>query len=103
MFASGEVSFTLAGRCTQFAADVGVDDEAGLDVARQRAGGTVGFSVTGDGTVLAETRTVSTVDPAQALGADISGVTTLTLRVGDGGDGTQNDRASWADARVRCG
>jgi hypothetical protein len=26
----------------------------------------------------------------------------LSLRVTDGGDGTQNDHASWADARVHC-
>jgi hypothetical protein len=26
---------------------------------------------------------------------DVSGVETLTLRVTDGGDGVQNDRASW--------
>ncbi|RSM46488.1 alpha-glucosidase [Actinoplanes sp. ATCC 53533] len=103
MFASGEVSFALGGRCTRFAADVGVDDEAGLDVARQRVGGTAGFTVAGDGSVLAGTGTMITTDPARALTADLTGVTTLTLRVDDGGDGTQNDRASWADARVRCG
>jgi alpha-glucosidase len=103
MFATGDVSFALGGRCTQLVTDVGVDDEAGLDVARQHVGGTVAFSVAGDGTVLSDTGTMSTVDPARTLTVDVTGVSTLTLRVGDGGDGTQNDRASWADARVHCG
>jgi len=103
MFTSGEVSFALGGRCTRLVTDVGVDDEAGLDVARQKAGGTVAFSVAGDGTTLAGTGTMSTLDAARTLSVDITGVSTLTLAAGDGGDGTQNDRASWADARVNCG
>jgi hypothetical protein len=102
MHAVGEVSFDLGGRCTEFAADVGVDDGAGLDVARQRAGGTAAFAVDGDGNPLAATATLGVRDPARALTAYLTGVRTLTLRVTDGGDGTQNDHASWADARVRC-
>jgi hypothetical protein len=102
MHAVGEVSFALGGGCTRFAADVGVDDEAGLDVARQGAGGTVGFTVAGDGVPLTETGTLNTRSPARTLEIDVTGVRTLTLRVGDGGDGNQNDHASWADARVRC-
>jgi hypothetical protein len=102
MFAPGEVSFALDGRCTEFVADVGVDDEAGLDVARQRVGGTVGFTVDGDGTALVDTGPMNTLMPARPLHLDVGGVRVLTLRVTDAGDGTQNDRASWADARVHC-
>ncbi|HEU4423039.1 MAG TPA: NPCBM/NEW2 domain-containing protein, partial [Pilimelia sp.] len=102
MHAAGEVSFALDGRCTAFRADVGVDDEAGLDVARQRVGGTVSFAVVGDGVTLVDTGTLHTRSPAQALEVDVTGIRTLTLRVGDGGDGTQNDHASWADARIHC-
>lgn len=102
MFATGEVSFALGGRCTRFVADVGVDDEAGLNVARQRAGGTVAFSVLGDGSTLSSTGTVHVRTPAQRLDVDVSGVQTLTLRVTDGGDDTRNDHASWADARLAC-
>jgi hypothetical protein len=102
MFAPAEVTFALDGRCTRFVADVGLDDEASLDIARTRAGGTIGFTVLGDGATLADTGTVGTRDPARTLTVDVTGVRTLTLRVTDTGDGNQNDRASWADARVRC-
>jgi len=102
MFAPGEVTFALDGRCTQFTADVGVDDEARLDVARTRLGGTVGFVVAGDGATLTDTGVLTVRSPVRTVTADVTGVKTLTLRVTDGGDGTQNDRASWADARVRC-
>jgi alpha-glucosidase len=102
MFAPGEVTFALDGRCTQFVADVGLDDEASLDIARTHLGGTIGFTVLGDGARLADTGTVGTRDPARTLTVNVTGVKTLTLRVTDAGDGTTNDRASWADARVRC-
>jgi len=102
MFAPGEVRFALDGRCTQFVVDVGLDDEASLDIARTRMGGTITFTVVGDGATLADTGTVGTRDPARTLTVDVTGVRALTLRVGDAGDGTQNDRASWADARIRC-
>ncbi|MFD1051240.1 NPCBM/NEW2 domain-containing protein, partial [Kibdelosporangium lantanae] len=49
-----QVQLTLDG-CTEFVADVGVDDQAGLDVARQKVGGTAGFVVQGDGKTLADT------------------------------------------------
>ncbi|TWP52597.1 alpha-glucosidase [Lentzea tibetensis] len=100
--ASSEVTVALDARCTSFAASVGVDDEAGLDVARQRVGGTVSFQVLGDGVVLADTGVLGVRTPVRDLAVDVSGVKVLTLRVGDGGDGTQNDHASWGDVRVRC-
>ncbi len=103
-FAPATVSFALGGRCTELVADVGVDDEAGLDVARAGgAGGTVGFAVTGDGAALAAVGPVSTRDAARHLDVDLTGVSTMDLQVTDGGDGTLNDRASWGDARVHCG
>ncbi|SDR89325.1 NPCBM/NEW2 domain-containing protein [Actinopolymorpha singaporensis] len=33
----------------------------------------------------------------------LSGVDTLSLRMGDGGDGSYGDRGDWADAQVTCG
>jgi len=50
-----------------------VDDEAGLDVARQHAGGTAGFEVLGDGVRLGATGTLTTHDPARALDLDVTG------------------------------
>jgi hypothetical protein len=100
--AAGEVSFDLGTGCTSFAADVGVDDEAGLDVARQRSGGTASFVVLGDGAVLAESGTLGVRTPARTLRVDVTGVRTLTLRTTDAGDGSQHDHASWGDARIQC-
>jgi hypothetical protein len=99
--ASSEITYQLTG-CSAFAASVGVDDEAGLDVARQKVGGTVSFQVLGDGKVLADTGFLGVRAPVRDLAVDVTGVSTLTLRVLDGGDGTQNDHASWGDARIRC-
>jgi hypothetical protein len=101
-FAASEVTLALDGTCAAFAAEVGVDNEAGLDVARQKVGGTVAFQVLGDGVPLADSGTVGVRTPAKALTADLTGVKVLTLRVTDGGDGNQNDRASWGDVRIRC-
>jgi hypothetical protein len=102
MFAPGEVSFTLGGKCTEFVSDVGLDDEASLDIARTHLGGTIGFGVAGDGAALADSGTMTTFEKAKTLDVNVTGVDTLTLRVTDGGDGTTNDRASWGDARVKC-
>ncbi len=101
MYANAQVEFALT-NCTQFIADVGVDDEAGLDVARQKVGGTAGLGVEGDGVSLVDTGTLGVRTPARHIDLDLSGVRTLTLKVNDGGDGTQNDHASWGDARVHC-
>ncbi|MEO6085199.1 MAG: glycoside hydrolase family 97 catalytic domain-containing protein [Umezawaea sp.] len=66
------------------------------------------FEVTGGFTVrkavsdVTLSEAVNTRSPARSLAVDITGVRNLTLRVSDGGDGPQNDRASWGDARVRC-
>jgi hypothetical protein len=102
MYAAGEITLALDGKCTEFVADVGVDDDASLDVARTRVGGTVGFAVLGDGATLADTGTVNVRTPVRTLTVDVTGVRTLSLKVGDGADGNQNDHASWADARLRC-
>src|SRR5439155_15478272 len=44
MYAAGEVSFTLGGACTEFAADAGVDDAAGLGGSRTRVRGKAAFT-----------------------------------------------------------
>ncbi|MGZ4168988.1 MAG: NPCBM/NEW2 domain-containing protein [Solirubrobacteraceae bacterium] len=40
--------------------------------------------------------------PAQHLSADISGVSQLTLNVGDAGDGNGHDNADWGNAELMC-
>jgi alpha-glucosidase len=97
-----DVSVAVAGKCREFRAEVGVDDEVDGRVDRAAAGGTVAFALIGDGRVLAQTSTLRTTDAAAPLVADITGVQQLTLRVTDGGDGTSLDHASWGDARLTC-
>jgi len=45
---------------------------------------------------------LNTHTPVQELRLNVTGVQTLTLRSSDAADGTLNDHASWADARIRC-
>ncbi|WP_154674315.1 beta-galactosidase [Nakamurella lactea] len=89
------VTLDLAGKCTSFAGDVGLDDSAGSK-------GSVTFAVVGDGTTLASTPVMRGGQPAQQLTADLTGLQTLVLQVGDAGDGVGHDNADWGDARIVC-
>jgi beta-galactosidase GanA len=81
--------------CTQFSSDVGVDDSA--------AGkGSVTFSVLADGAQVASTGVMRGGQPAQHLTADVTGVSQLTLDVGDAGDGIGHDNGDWGDAELMC-
>jgi hypothetical protein len=94
--APSTVTVDLAGRCTRFEADVGVDDEVG-------DAGSVQFQVWGDGKKLYDSGVVrGTQGPAGAY-ADVTGVTSMKLEVLDGGDGVDNDHADWGNARLTCG
>jgi alpha-galactosidase len=93
--AASEVTYYLGASCTRFTAHAGVDDET--------AGrGTVGFTVLGDGAVLAETGVVAGGSPAVAVDVDVTGVTELLLVADVGGDGNQYDHAEWVDPRLSC-
>ncbi|WP_223199083.1 NPCBM/NEW2 domain-containing protein [Solihabitans fulvus] len=93
--AFSSVRFYLGGTCTQFHAEVGVDDEAGPQ-------GSVDFHVLGDGTELAGTGVVKSGQAATVLDAPTTGVRVLELRVNDGGNGNRDDHADWADVSVHC-
>jgi hypothetical protein len=81
--------------CTQFSSDVGVDDSA--------AGkGSVTFSVLADGTQVASTGVMRGGQPAQPLSANVTGISQLTLDVGDAGDGIGHDNGDWGDAQLMC-
>jgi alpha-galactosidase len=92
--ASSSVTYHLAGRCTAFTADVGVDDEV--------VNGRVVFQVWRDGVKVADSGYVTGADGARSLTADLTGATTLLLAVTDGGDGINSDHADWANPRVTC-
>ncbi len=95
MHAPAQVQIDVQGRCTRFEAEVGVDDET----AGQ---GSVTFTVLGDGRQLAAGDAVRGGQAAVGLTADLTGVHTLTLAVGDGGDGKNFDHADWGGARITC-
>ncbi|HEX6467839.1 MAG TPA: NPCBM/NEW2 domain-containing protein [Streptosporangiaceae bacterium] len=94
--AAGTIDVNLGGRCSAFAADVGVDAEVGA------GRGSVTFSVLGDGVTLASTPVKAGGQAATPLSVDVSGRTTLRLAVGNGGDTIDFDHADWANARVTC-
>ena len=61
------------------------------------------FTVLGDdGKQLAATDVVHGGQSAVDLTADVTGVHTLSLSVGDGGDGKNYDHADWGLARITC-
>ncbi len=94
--ADSRITYFLGRSCSQFEADVGVDDEVGN-------GGSVRFQVLADGNVVAKTGTLTGASAAQHVVADLTGANEVSLVVTDAGDGLRYDHADWAHARVRCG
>ncbi|SCE41641.1 Glycosyl hydrolase family 59, partial [Streptomyces sp. DvalAA-14] len=90
-----DVTIYLGGNCSKFTSTVGNDSDAG-------GSGSMTFSVLGDGKSLAATGTVRGGDPAQQIGADLTGVQTLDLVVGDAGDGNAYDHGDWAAPELTC-
>ncbi|MFC8094569.1 NPCBM/NEW2 domain-containing protein [Streptomyces sp. NPDC057301] len=93
--AESTVEIDLAGACTSFRSDVGVDDET-------NGQGSVTFTVQADGRTVAETGIIRGGDAAQHLSADITGADKLTLIVGNAGDGNGNDHGDWAGVEMTC-
>jgi NPCBM/NEW2 domain-containing protein len=96
MNALGLAGFHLGGRCTRFAATVGIDDSRG-------GGGSVVFRVVGDGRTLFESAVVRGSTAAVPVSVDVTGVEQLDLVADPTADGQGNDHADWADARLECG
>lgn len=92
------VRYYLGGACTTLTGVVGIDDAVN-NVGPQ--GGTVTFTVTGDGVTKFATGVI-TRGAATPFTTDVAGVTDLQLVVGDAGDGGYNDRADWADLTISC-
>ncbi|MEO7427635.1 MAG: NPCBM/NEW2 domain-containing protein [Fibrobacteria bacterium] len=77
----------------KFQADVGIDAEI-------TSGGSAIFQVFGDGKKLFESPACKSGSAALPVDVSVKGVDTLTLVVTDNGDGTSNDNADWADAKL---
>ncbi|MEU2791273.1 NPCBM/NEW2 domain-containing protein [Streptomyces sp. NPDC007100] len=93
--APSDITYYTGGRCSTFAAQVGVDDETGDR-------GSVSFEVWADGQRVADSGKLTGTDPAKTVSASVAGAGTVRLVVLDGGDGVQFDHADWADARFSC-
>jgi len=78
---------------TQFSASVGVDGE----VTSQDA--SIEFFVLNGNKTLWQSGVMKAGEAAKTVSVDLHGVKTLTLKVGDAGDGINFDHADWADAR----
>ena len=94
--AAADLRFNLAGACTAFTAQIGVDDEVG-------SSGSVIFSVVGDGTTRFTSPTMTGATATASINVPITGVNELRLVVAVASGGADFDHADWADARVTCG
>jgi alpha-galactosidase len=92
------IDYYLGGNCTQLTGTAGIDDSVDFDPQ----GGTATFTVSGDGASKWDSGVVDRTAP-KPFGVDLTGVQVLSLQVGDGGDGTYNDRADWAGLQLTCG
>ncbi|MGI5149806.1 glycoside hydrolase family 2 TIM barrel-domain containing protein [Plantactinospora sp. CA-294935] len=92
--AASRIVVDLAGGCSAFRADVGVDDEVD--------GGSVGFEVWVDGERRAATGVLTGAAGPERISADVTGGQRLELRITDGGNGNGEDHGDWAAARLTC-
>jgi beta-galactosidase GanA len=91
--AVSSVTLDLPAGCRTFTSDVGVDDAA--------AGkGSVVFSVSVDGVQKVATPVLRGGQAAAHLSVDVTGGHTLTLDVGDAGDGVGHDNGDWGGAEL---
>jgi len=93
--ANSRIVYDLGGRCTSFAACVGVDAEM-----RSYTNSSVVFQVFGDDRKLFDSGVMRLTTPAKQVSVDVHGVKQLALVVTDAGDGINCDHADWADAML---
>jgi alpha-galactosidase len=89
-----EFLIDVKGRALRFSAVVGIDDDVTGDE------GTVVFQVWTDDTLAADTGVIRIGDPPKPISVNLAGVRVLQLICDDGGDTSNGDRASWADAKI---
>jgi alpha-glucosidase len=92
--APANVTVYLGGRCTEFTALLGLDDEITQP-------GSVVFQIVGDGVSRYDSG-VLRPGPAVPVTVDVTGVRMLSLHVTDGGDNKDYDHADWANAQLTC-
>jgi alpha-galactosidase len=87
--------YRLGKVCTNFSADVGIDDET---VGK----GSVVFHVIVDGVEKFNSNTVTAATAVQHVSVDLTGASRMRLLVTDANDGPSNDHADWAGAQLTC-
>jgi NPCBM/NEW2 domain/Domain of unknown function (DUF1929)/Glyoxal oxidase N-terminus len=97
MTAPAEIIYSLAGACSSFSAEVGIDD------LWNTTRGQVVFQVFADNLKIWDSGIMLPTDPFKATGSlTIAGKQQLKLVVTDGGNGGQDDYADWANPIVTC-
>ena len=94
--AVSEISIPLNRAYSSFTSDIGVDDEVGSN-------GTVVFQVVVDGVTRYTSPTMRGSSATQTVTVDVTGATTLRLRIANGGDNINSDHADWAGAKLISG
>jgi hypothetical protein len=92
--AISEIRFDLDQAYSSFESDIGLDD------SKMGGVGTAVFQVWVDDRKVYESKTMRAGDSPESIRMDITGATTLKLIVTDAGDGSQDDNADWAGARL---
>lgn len=93
MWSRTRLTVLLNGHATEFVAKVGVDDSCPVS-------GSVSFQVWVDGREVVNTGVMVSGEAAQTIAVSLAHARKMELRVGNGGDGSNDDAADWADARI---
>jgi hypothetical protein len=92
--AKSKIIFNISD-CTNFTTDIGVDDEV-------TAKGSVVFQVWSGQHKIYDSGLMTYADNAKTVTLDITGATSLSLIVNDGGNGNGHDHADWANSQITC-
>ena len=93
--AISQIVYNINKQYSTFLSDIGMDDETGP--------GSVDFQVFFDSstTPAYDSGVMNQSTATKSISLDVSNVTTLTLVVGDAGDGNVDDHGDWANARLQ--
>jgi hypothetical protein len=94
--ANSEIHFALAGICSSFSAQVGIDDEIPVGL------GSVIFQVFADGVKLYDSGKLTSGGPPGVVFVNLTGRQDLSLVVTETGNTNYDDHADWADAKLVC-
>jgi len=87
--AASTITYNLDKKYARFITDIGADNETS---------GSVQFEILADGVSVYKSNVLYRNSAAEHVDLDAANVTTLTLKVTDGGNGTGGDHADWAGA-----